>query len=258
MQKADYSKIASFYDKGRTLDDAIMDMWLEAITRYSKAKKNARLLDIGCGTGRFAIQIAEKLGYKVTGADASAEMLGKAQEKDPAHLITWEVQDAQNLAYPDESFDIVFASQILQHCTDRTKAIGEFKRVLKPSGALMLRGCVIEEIRGDAEATFFPETVPINEARILSLPQTLALLKNAGFINVTSEVFAQRSCRDGLELYDRMANKNASALTMIPQEAFERGLKRLYDYVQKHPDDPWLVDDKIRITAAWKAACEKG
>ena len=52
MTKADYSKIASFYDKGRSLSKQDTAMWLNLIAKLSGASKGARALDLGCGTGR--------------------------------------------------------------------------------------------------------------------------------------------------------------------------------------------------------------
>jgi ubiquinone/menaquinone biosynthesis C-methylase UbiE len=252
MQKADYSKISDYYDKGRWLSEQNIDKWLGLIKKYTKAPASAKLLDLGCGTGRFAIPIAEKLGYRVTGADASPEMLDKARAKDTPKKIIWDVQDAHHMNYPDGSFDIVFMSHVLHHCTNAGQALKECNRVLRPGGILLVRHCVIEEIREDPESVFFPEDLAINESRIATLKETKKLLKKAGFINIASEMIIQRSSNNGHELYARMATRNVSALAMIPQAAFESGLKRLYEYVQKHPDDPWLLDEKLRITAGYK------
>ena len=252
MKKADYSKIAPLYDKGRSLSEQNIDLWLEVIVRLSRGSKGYRLLDLGCGTGRFAIPMAEKLGYRVTGVDASSEMLDKACEKDTSRRVTWDVQDAHHLSYGDASFDIAFMSHLLHHCASPTQVISECRRVLTQNGILLIRHSVIEEIRQDPESTFFPEARAINEARILSLKETMTLLREAGFLNIVSQKIVQRTSESGYALYERMSNKNVSALSMIPQEAFEQGLERLHAYVQEHPDDPWLLYDKMRMTAGYK------
>jgi ubiquinone/menaquinone biosynthesis C-methylase UbiE len=256
MQKTDYTKMAAAYDNGRWLSEQNMDMWLGIIDRYSKAQTGASLLDLGCGTGRFSIPIAEKLGYKVTGADASPEMLGKAVQKDTLKLVTWNVQDAHKLTYPDRSFDAVLMSHVLHHCENPEKVVSECYRVLKPDGVFLLRHCVIEEIRQDPESVFFPEDLAINEARIAPLKTIKALLKKAGFKNIKSEMIKQRSSENSKILYERLANRTISGLAMIPQEAFERGLKRLYEYILQHPDDPWLLDEKLRITTGYKTGSD--
>ena len=95
MKKADYSKIAASYDLGRFLSNRNYDLWLGIISRLSGKSEGARLLDLGCGTGRFAIPIAAKLRFQVTGADSSEEMLARARleiderKRDPADFALW-------------------------------------------------------------------------------------------------------------------------------------------------------------------------
>ncbi len=55
MIKAEYSRIASFYDEGRSLSEQNTVMWLNLIAEPSGALKGARVLDLGCGTGRFSL-----------------------------------------------------------------------------------------------------------------------------------------------------------------------------------------------------------
>jgi 2-polyprenyl-3-methyl-5-hydroxy-6-metoxy-1,4-benzoquinol methylase len=253
MKKADYSKIAFFYDRGRTLSEQNMELWLGAIARISGARKGSRLLDLGCGTGRFAIPMAANFGYRVTGADSSAEMLEKAREKDSRKAVEWDLQDAQNLSYPDKSFDIVFMSHLLHHCDEPFRVIRECRRVLTKSGALIIRYAGIEQIRDDVEHTFFPETLPIDEARIFSVEKVEKELKEAGFINIISEEFTQQTYLTAEAHLEAMLVKSTSVLTMIPEEAFERGVARLKKYIEEKPDDPWLLYDRMTLAAGFKA-----
>jgi ubiquinone/menaquinone biosynthesis C-methylase UbiE len=257
MKKADYSKIAAFYDKGRALSEQIIDLWLNAISRLSKAHEGSRLLDLGCGTGRFAIPLAAKLRVKVTGADFSQEMLEKAKEKDTAKLVKWDKQDAQNLTYPDNSFDVVFMSHLLHHCDNPDKVIRDCWRVLSKHGLILVRHGAIEQIRNDPEHTFFPEALTVDKARIFSLRQMEGCLKEAGFSNIVSEEITQQTYRSGADHLERVKLKNTSTLTLIPQDAFERGARQLEEYITNHPDDPWLLYDRMTLTAGYKRGGNK-
>jgi ubiquinone/menaquinone biosynthesis C-methylase UbiE len=251
-KKADYSKIASCYDKGRNLSEQNINLWLDIVARRSGAREGSRLLDLGCGTGRFTIPMAKNLGYCVTGADYSQEMLDKAREKDSEKVVKWDVQDAQELSYPDESFDLVFMSFLLHHCEDQLRVLRECQRVLTHDGVIIIRHASIEQIRDDVAHIFFPETLAIDEARIFSVEKIEKDLKEAGFTNITSEEIIQKTFTSGNAHLNVILLKNTSVLTMIPQEAYERGVSRLKKYIKEKPNDPWLLYDKMIFTVGHK------
>ena len=72
-----------------------------------KRDKSCRILDVGCGTGRHAIELVKR-GYSVTGVDLSENMLNRAREKaiDTGVQLDFEKADARNLPFEDE-FDLV-------------------------------------------------------------------------------------------------------------------------------------------------------
>jgi ubiquinone/menaquinone biosynthesis C-methylase UbiE len=253
VKKADYSKIAAFYDSGRVLSEQNINILLKSISRLTKAPEGARLLDLGCGTGRFSIPIATKLHYQVTGADSSEEMLIKARAKDVNGLVKWDIENAQNLTYPANSFDIVFMSHLLHHCEDPPGVIRECWRVLSRYGMIIIRWGAIEQIRNDVEHTFFTETIAIDEVRTYTTEQMEGCLREAGFSGIISEEIVQQTYRTGKELIAAAMSKGTSVLTLISDTAFEQGIRKLKDYTAKNPDDPWLRYDRITITTGYKS-----
>jgi SAM-dependent methyltransferase len=252
MEKADYNRIAQSYDEGRFLSEQNINLWIGIISKYAKAAEGARLLDLGCGTGRFSIPIAEKLRYRVTGVDSSIEMLDKARQKDKNRIVNWEARDAQYLNFADASFDVVFMSHLLHHCDNPRKVINDCWRILSERGAILIRYGAIEQIRDDVEHTFFPETLVIDEARVFTVRKTENLLKEAGFSNIVSEEITQRTYDTSTDHLKAVTVKSTSVLTMIPPEAFTKGISRLQKHINKDPDDPWLLFDKLTITAGYK------
>ena len=81
QKKNDYLRIADIYDRARLLSENTLAQWLGLISEKIDPDRKIEFLDLGCGTGRFAIPIATTRGYSVTGADSSKEMLSKAKEK---------------------------------------------------------------------------------------------------------------------------------------------------------------------------------
>ena len=251
--KADYSKIASFYDKGREHSERNMAMWLDHISKFTRHFKSVSALDLGCGTGRFALPIAEQLGFKVTGVDASPEMLEKAERKDRQGKINWVPSDAHDLSLPANAFELVFISHLLHHLDDPLMVLRECIRVLIPSGVILILHGTIEQIRKDVAHTFFHETLDIDEKRIPSTVQVEEWLEEAGFTEIWSEEIIQQTWECAEDRLAAKRLKNTSVLTMISEQDFQKGIARLEDYVKMHPDDPWLMHDKLTITKGLKA-----
>jgi SAM-dependent methyltransferase len=89
------------------------------------------VLDVGCGPGYVSAAAAERKATPV-GLDFSREMVGIAQRTFPG--IEFREGDAQNLPFPNETFDRVVANFALLHLADPERACSEACRVLKPGG----------------------------------------------------------------------------------------------------------------------------
>ena len=252
MRKADYSKIASFYDKGRSLSGQNIDLWLGLISKFSKAPENAKVLDLGCGTGRFTLPMVSRLQFRVTGADASKEMLAKAKEKDAAGLVKWDYQDAECLTYRNESFDVVFVSHLLHHVNSPSRVIRECERILSASGVILIRYGAIEHIRDDVEHTFFPGVLTIDEARTPTVRMVEKWLSDAGFSDIISEEIVQQTYDTGIAHLNAAEARSTSVLSMISQESFEKGVRDLAKYIESNSNDPWLLFDRLTLTVGYK------
>jgi len=252
MIKADYSKIALHYDRGRTLSEKNIVIWLKLIAKLLEASKGARLLDLGCGTGRFSLSLASRLRLDVTGLDSSEDMLAKAKEKDSNSVVKWVLADASALPYPDSSFNIVFMSHLLHHVTSPLEVLKECGRILVPSGIVMIRYGAIDQIRNDVIHTFFPQVIEIDEQRTPTGQITEKWLAEAGFVNISSEEVVQQTYQAGLEHLDAIRAKCTSVLSIISDESFQTGLHNLEEYIVKNPDDEWLLFDKMTLTVGYK------
>jgi SAM-dependent methyltransferase len=88
------------------------------------------VLDVGTGTGRAAIALAAR-GARVTGVDASAEMLVVARRRaqEAGVAVTFASGDAHGLEFPDRSFDAVICLRVLMHTPDWRQSLAELCRV---------------------------------------------------------------------------------------------------------------------------------
>ena len=119
------------------LNSYMADLWLEEIRKYLPDKP-CRILDIGTGSGFFAILLG-KAGHYVEGIDLTASMIEEAKllaAKSGVNSV-FKVMDAENLLYPDESFDIVLSRNLTWTLPHPRKAYSEWHRFLKKGGMLL-------------------------------------------------------------------------------------------------------------------------
>lgn len=106
-------------------------------------KPNHNLLDVGCGPGTITADFAELVPQgKVTGVDAVEAVLEQAKsfaESRGLKNIAFQSVDANALPFPDNSFDVVFCHQVLQHVKDPVGILKEMHRVAKPGGVVAAR-----------------------------------------------------------------------------------------------------------------------
>lgn len=120
------------------LENEMGQRWLHEIERFLPEGGSLDILDVGTGTGFFAILLAEK-GHRVEGIDLTPAMLEEARTlaKQRNLDITFREMDAQNLAYPDGSFDVVISRNLTWTLPDPERAYASWFRVLKPGGVLL-------------------------------------------------------------------------------------------------------------------------
>ena len=113
---------------------------LKKLTVDHISEKKYRILDMGTGTGRWAIYFAEK-NHDVTAIDNSCQMLKIAKMKtDLRNLkINFLEMSAENLYFNDNYFDYIVAyGDVLSYCNNIDLALNEIKRVLKKNGKLLI------------------------------------------------------------------------------------------------------------------------
>ena len=92
-------------------------------------------LDVGCGEGRFCRMMAAR-GITTTGLDPVPQMIQTASERDPTG--TYVQGFAEDMPFPDQSFDLVVSYLSLIDIDDAEKALSEMARVLAPGGRLLI------------------------------------------------------------------------------------------------------------------------
>lgn len=117
----------------RIRGDIVIDLLKEVLNTNTSSK--LKMLSVACSTGIIEQKIQERTGISVCGIDAAKESLEKAKNRG----IDVKYADVtKRFPFEDESFDFVFAGEILEHLLDTRKLLREIYRVLKPSGYVIV------------------------------------------------------------------------------------------------------------------------
>jgi ubiquinone/menaquinone biosynthesis C-methylase UbiE len=143
------------------------------------------VLDVGCGTGTLALEAARRVGRagRVASVDPSPEQIARARAKAARRHVPIEFQIGviEQLAFPDQTFDVVFSTLMMHHVPESLKRQGlaEIARVLKPGGRLVIADFTRKQERTGQAARF--------HAGGSSLQELAALVSDAGFSEVDTE-----------------------------------------------------------------------
>jgi ubiquinone/menaquinone biosynthesis C-methylase UbiE len=179
----------------------VKDLLLKTYEGFISLPRAARVLDVGCGSGKWARMYAEK-GYTTTGIDASSGMIRLAKAgKINVEKVNFGVMDVSSLGFEDASFELVNCVTVLQHITfdeKWKKAVKEIVRVTKPNSSILLyevapmlplsRGMQSVCVRTSKEYQF--EFRKAGARLVFSIPTDISFLLTLFFLRKYSTTFA--------------------------------------------------------------------
>jgi ubiquinone/menaquinone biosynthesis C-methylase UbiE len=163
------------------------------IAEFSQLKMDEKILEVGCGTGSGSIGLAKKLPRaKIVGIDIFEGVSGKspdtalknAQIEGVSDRVDFRYGNALKIPYRDETFDVVTMGSVLHELhneKDKTKALREIYRVLKPGGKFI----TLEIIRNKKLALCVLVFAPVWKPKEYWPP----LIEKAGFRNIVTHTF---------------------------------------------------------------------
>jgi ubiquinone/menaquinone biosynthesis C-methylase UbiE len=137
------------------------------------------VLELGCGSGRYALHLAESIGCRVVGVDVNVAGVHNANQlaatAGVAERARFECVDAsQDFPFDNETFDAVFANDVLCHLPGRLKTLSEMFRVLKPGGRMLFSDALVvgglishEEIATRSAIGFYVFSPPGENERLI-------------------------------------------------------------------------------------------
>jgi SAM-dependent methyltransferase len=217
MPAVNYDDIAPAYARHRGIHPGVLAALCAAATPAS------RVLEVGCGTGNYVAALQAEVGCTCWGVDPSPEMLARARARRSA--VQFAQGRGEELDVEPTSFDLLYSVDVIHHVTDHDAYYRQAYRALAPGG----RACTVTDsawiIRHRQPlSTYFPETVPPELARYPRIEALRAHMAAAGFGGLD-----ERTVEHSYLLHDAgpYRARTFSALHLISEEAFQRGLARM-------------------------------
>jgi demethylmenaquinone methyltransferase/2-methoxy-6-polyprenyl-1,4-benzoquinol methylase len=137
--QAMFDRIASVYDlMNSVMTVGLHHRWRSRAADLARVGEGDRVLDVACGTGDLAIELASRVGLsgEVIGSDFSEGMLELARAKAPG--LRFEQANALDLPYEDNSFDAATVGFGARNFSDLPQGLREMTRVVRPGGRVVI------------------------------------------------------------------------------------------------------------------------
>ena len=156
------------------------------------------IIDVGCGIGGSTLHLAQKFGSQATGITLSPVQASRAKERAAEagldSQVRFEVANALEMPFEDNTFDLVWSLESGEHMPDKTKFIQECYRVLQPGGKLILATWCHRETNSLAGELTPDEVAHLKEIYrvyclpyVISLSEYRAIATERGFQNLRSD-----------------------------------------------------------------------
>lgn len=207
----------------------------EEIVKLLKLGSASQVLEIGCGSGRYALNVASRTGCRVIGMDLNGPGIERARKQAATEgigeQVSFENADASKpLRHADGAFDAVFSNDALCHIPGRDALLREMRRVLKPGGRMLFSDALViggvisqEEIASRSSIGYYLFSPPGENERLIAAASLRLLAAKDTTANASAIAGRWRQAR----------TRRAAALLRIEgQENFE-GLQRFLASVEK-------------------------
>jgi SAM-dependent methyltransferase len=216
--RVDYEgAMAREFNAARFLSDHSAAVWRSAFKPYLNGAN--RVLDVGAGTGRFAVLIAQWFGMAVTGLEPASGMRKVAAVEGQHPTVSYVGGRAEQLPFGANLFGAALLSNVYHHISDRSSCAEELCRVLKAGGWVLVRGAFGGRLGEITLFDYFPEAKAVCE-QFPTLDETVENFTAAGFEFETVSKVVQQTCSSLKELASRTRLRADTTLALLKDEEF--------------------------------------
>ncbi len=230
----DYDKIdiSAAYDSARAYDPEILQRWLDIFSAHVPKDGVSRIVDLGCGTGRYSEPLAVHFEADVIGLDPSEKMLEEARKKTPRRGVIFEQASGETLPVEENSTDLVVMSMVFHHLREPRSTASECHRVLREGGCVCLRNSTVDAIESFSYLKFFPSVRSIIEEQLPTRGRVRSTFEEAGFHTIAHEIVEHRNSANWAGFAEKISGRADSFLARIPDDEFDAGIAALRDYAR--------------------------
>jgi ubiquinone/menaquinone biosynthesis C-methylase UbiE len=228
----------------------VLDVWLPHFIDLAGLAAHQRVLDLGCGTGGFALALAQRLRVEVIGVDVAVHLLRYAAAHAAALPLWWVRGHAEALPLADQTVDRVLMSLVLHQIAHRQQALQEVYRVLRPGGRVLVRTVAPEVTLQDwVPFCFFPKVAHVEAARLPAIDAILTMCRQAGFAVLRVRTVCRNARVDLQKVTEELRQRKRPSYQLLTDAELDHGLRRLAQ--EWHAKGGQWIDPKphVLITA---------
>lgn len=239
MSNVRYEQVARDFDQVRDRRPEAQKVWCKHIADFLPEDRVGTVVDVGAGTGIWALAIASLLGVEVCAVEPSQGMRSHAAVARPHPNVRYVAGTAEALPLGSDSVDAAWLSTVIHQFPDLGAAAGELRRVLRPDGPVLIRSSFPG--RHDEIELFHTFPGALRLARTWPrLGRVITAFEDAGFrFEVVERVREPTfdSYREFLELLPVMGRSD-TALVDLDEDEWNTGVERIRR-AQAEGKTPW-------------------
>ena len=225
--KVDYTEISKTYDRYRSYPKNL----IREIIAFGEISEKTKVLDLGCGTGKFSLQLLELIDADVICVDLSMPMLKRARGKSLQAICA----DLGGSKFPfsNYSFDTITGVYVLHQISNLLFLFSECHRVLRNGIVILLTSSHKQiECQHPVIKEFFPGLIELDKKRFPDISTIDHLLSSAGFNDLRYEEVIVEDIPVDQEYLQKVKHKYISTYHLLPEGEFQRGVERLEAFIK--------------------------